>query len=264
MANLSARDSSRFRFLRLAYPALALVFLVHRAFAGELGIPTPPPRPFELAPQPEIPLPPTRPETFGAPPPAPEAKAPESSAETVFACTRVLASGHIVASIATPVIGPNGCGIAAPLKIEAVVLTDGRRVALEPHALVRCDMAEALGEWVREDLAPLAEKEGGLATILGSDGYQCRGRNGVPGATLSEHAKGNAFDWRGVVLRNGKTLAIEHQNEAREFMELLRTGACLRFTTVLGPGSDGYHETHLHVDIESRHSGYRICQWDIK
>jgi hypothetical protein len=253
----------RYLFRWLIFPALAPVCLVYPGFADEVGFPAPPPRPFEFA-LPATPLPPARPEKFGAPI-ADEAKGPESMAATVFTCARVLASGHVVAAIAAPVIGPNGCGIAFPLKLDAVVLVDGRHVALEPHALVRCDLAEAIGDWVREDLAPLAEKAGGeIATILGSDGYQCRGRNGVAGATLSEHGKGNAFDWRGVVLRDGRTLNVELQSEAREFMEPLRASACARFSTVLGPGSDGYHQTHVHVDLESRRSGYRICQWDIK
>jgi len=33
--------------------------------------------------------------------------------------------------------------------------------------------------------------------------------------------------------------------------------------TVLGPGSDGYHEEHIHLDLAERHNGYRICQWDV-
>jgi Extensin-like protein C-terminus len=33
---------------------------------------------------------------------------------------------------------------------------------------------------------------------------------------------------------------------------------------VLGPGSDGYHESHIHVDLTERRGGYRICQWDIR
>jgi hypothetical protein len=33
---------------------------------------------------------------------------------------------------------------------------------------------------------------------------------------------------------------------------------------VLGPGSDGYHEDHIHIDLAERRSGYRICQWDIR
>lgn len=248
---------------RLGFSTLALVFLAHRGFAGDVDAPAPPRRPVDLAPWSEAPLPPARPETFGAQA-APAAKDPEPLA-TALVCANVLASGRVVATFAAPVIGPGGCGIAAPMNLEAVVLVDGRRIPLEPHALVRCDLAEAIGDWVREDIAPLAEKAGGgLATVLGSDGYQCRGRNGVAGATLSEHAKGNAYDLRGVVLRNGKTLAIERQTEALEFMEPLRNSACARFTTVLGPGSDEYHKTHMHLDLEPRRGGYRICQWDVR
>jgi hypothetical protein len=33
---------------------------------------------------------------------------------------------------------------------------------------------------------------------------------------------------------------------------------------VLGPGSDGYHENHVHLDLLERRSGYRICQWDVR
>jgi hypothetical protein len=32
---------------------------------------------------------------------------------------------------------------------------------------------------------------------------------------------------------------------------------------VLGPGSDGYHENHVHVDLAPRRSGYRLCRWDL-
>jgi hypothetical protein len=254
----------RLPFRRPGFSILALLCLAHGGFAGEIDYPKPPPRPFDLAPPFEAPLPPARPENIGAPL-APEAKDREPTAGTDVACARILASGHVVATIAAPVIGPDGCGIAAPLKLEAVVLVDGRHVSLEPHALVRCDLAAAMGDWVREDIAPPAEKAGGgLATILGSVGYECRGRNGVAGATLSEHGKGNAFDLRGVVLLDGKTLVVEGRTEAREFMEQVRNGACARFTTVLGPGSDAYHEAHVHVDLESRRGGYRICQWDIR
>jgi hypothetical protein len=43
----------------------------------------------------------------------------------------------------------------------------------------------------------------------------------------------------------------------------MRQSACTRFTTVLGPGSDRDHETHLHVDLAERRGGYRICQWTL-
>jgi hypothetical protein len=32
---------------------------------------------------------------------------------------------------------------------------------------------------------------------------------------------------------------------------------------VLGPGSDGYHEDHIHLDLMERRGNYRICQWDV-
>jgi Extensin-like protein C-terminus len=38
---------------------------------------------------------------------------------------------------------------------------------------------------------------------------------------------------------------------------------CARFSTVLGPGSDGYHEDHIHLDLMERHNNYRICQWNV-
>jgi hypothetical protein len=33
---------------------------------------------------------------------------------------------------------------------------------------------------------------------------------------------------------------------------------------VLGPGSDGYHEDHVHVDLAERRGGYRVCEWDVR
>lgn len=246
-------------FRRRGVPALALALLAAGLAAAATETPAPPRRPAELAPAPTIPLPPTRPDRFSAPVSEAEDR------ETAPACARLLASGHVVASVAEAIIGPGGCGIAAPVTLEAIVLADGRHVALEPRALMRCELAEAIADWVREDIAPLAEKAGaGLATILGSNGYQCRGRNGVAGATLSEHGKGGAYDLRGVVLRDGRTLAVERQDDALDVMESLRGGACARFPTVLGPGSDGFHETHAHVDLEARGNGYRICQWEIR
>jgi hypothetical protein len=49
----------------------------------------------------------------------------------------------------------------------------------------------------------------------------------------------------------------------KDFREGLRKSACAQFTTVLGPGSDGSHEDHIHVDLLERRGGYRICEWDV-
>jgi hypothetical protein len=32
---------------------------------------------------------------------------------------------------------------------------------------------------------------------------------------------------------------------------------------VLGPGSDGYHEDHIHLDLMQRHNNYKICEWNV-
>jgi hypothetical protein len=44
----------------------------------------------------------------------------------------------------------------------------------------------------------------------------------------------------------------------------MRASACARFSTVLGPGSDGYHEEHIHLDLAERRNGYKLCQWELR
>jgi hypothetical protein len=44
----------------------------------------------------------------------------------------------------------------------------------------------------------------------------------------------------------------------------LKADVCSRFSTVLGPGSDGYHEEHIHLDLIERRNNYKICQWDVR
>jgi len=51
---------------------------------------------------------------------------------------------------------------------------------------------------------------------------------------------------------------------AKDFRERLRKTTCARFSTVLGPGSDGYHENHVHVDLAERAGGHRMCQWEVR
>jgi hypothetical protein len=38
----------------------------------------------------------------------------------------------------------------------------------------------------------------------------------------------------------------------RPFREKIRILACNRFTIVLGPGSDAYHNDHIHLDLAER------------
>ena len=50
---------------------------------------------------------------------------------------------------------------------------------------------------------------------------------------------------------------------SRDLRETVLRQVCARFMTVLGPGSDWYHEDHIHLDLMERHNNYRICQWNV-
>jgi hypothetical protein len=148
------------------------------------------------------------------------------------------------------------------VRLEAIVLADLSRVTVNPPATLRCSMAEAIVSFVRgrgEARARPRRVAGGGELRL----YDCRGRNRV-GALISEHGKGNALDIRGLTLANGRFVELTNPQVARDFREKFRASVCARFTTVLGPGSDGYHENHVHVDLAQRASGYRMCQWDVR
>ena len=151
------------------------------------------------------------------------------------------------------------------VQLEAVILPDNARVAVLPPAILRCTLAETIVHWVREDVV-LAVRELGvpLKSLDNYASYDCRGRNRVVGAKVSEHGKGNAMDIRSLRLADGRTVGLTDPHVARTVREELRRTACARFATVLGPGSDGYHEEHVHVDLAQRRSGHRMCQWDIR
>ncbi|MGN6573832.1 MAG: extensin family protein, partial [Pseudolabrys sp.] len=89
-------------------------------------------------------------------------------------------------------------------------------------------------------------------------------RNRVAGAKVSEHGKGNAIDVRGFILADKRKIVLTDVAEPKDLREGLRDSACRRFTTVLGPGSDAYHEQHIHLDVLERRAGYRICQWAVR
>jgi hypothetical protein len=126
-------------------------------------------------------------------------------------------------------------------------------------------MAEAIVSWVREEAAPRALDLGSpLKSLANLASFDCRSRNGILGAKLSEHGKGNALDIHSLKLANGKVVELTDPQVPKDFREGLRGGVCARFTTVLGPGSDGYHENHVHVDLAERRNNFRLCEWDVR
>jgi hypothetical protein len=160
--------------------------------------------------------------------------------------------------------GAGGCGGEDLVRLEAVVLPDKRQVSVKPAAILRCAMASAISDWIRTDIAPLTASGGSVLNSLDNfDSFECRSRNRVVGAPLSEHGRANALDVRALKLANGQSISLTDRTVSRELRESVLHSVCARFSTVLGPGSDGYHEDHIHLDLMERHSNYRICQWNV-
>ncbi|MGB8401702.1 extensin family protein, partial [Bradyrhizobium sp.] len=150
------------------------------------------------------------------------------------------------------------------VRLEAVVLTDKRRVSVKPAAILRCAMAAQIADWIRTDIAPLAVSLGSTISDLDNfDSFECRGRNRIVGAQLSEHGRANALDVRAFKLADGRSISLTDRTVPRDLRETVLHSVCTRFSTVLGPGSDWYHEDHIHLDLMERRNNYRICQWSV-
>lgn len=197
----------------------------------------------------------------GASKPAEAAPPPEKQASS---CRLALTEEIAIASSIPDIRGPGACGGEDLVRLEAIVLPDKRKVAVKPAAILRCTMASAIADWVRKDMVPLAASLGSTISDLDNfDSFECRGRNRVVGATLSEHGKANALDVRAIKLVNGQSIGLTDRTMPREVRERVLHSVCSRFSTVLGPGSDWYHEDHIHLDLAQRRNDYRICQWNV-
>ena len=171
---------------------------------------------------------------------------------------------HMVVTPAVGVPQEGFCAVERPVRLEAVLIGDTRRIELRPAAVLACSTAAAIAAWIRDDLVPLADATGSpLAAITVADSYNCRPRNRRPGAKPSAHGNGLAFDLGPMVLADKRILTMQGESLSEAARQLLKASACERFSTVLGQGSDGYHEDHLHVDLIPRRPGRSICQWTL-
>ena len=161
--------------------------------------------------------------------------------------------------------GPGVCGLEHPFSITAV--QDGE-TAIDPSARLGCPMNAAVNDWMRDVVQPAAEARFGVrvASLNNMASYGCRTRNNRPGAKLSEHSFGNALDVGAFTLVDGRQVSVLRDwrggaPEAQAFLREVHAGACGLFKTVLGPGSDGFHENHFHFDL-ARHNakGSAYCR----
>jgi hypothetical protein len=154
--------------------------------------------------------------------------------------------------------------MAAPVSLAGLNLPDGRFIRFEPPPTMRCDLAARAVDWLA-DAIPAVERQGGrVKSIVDAGGYQCRNRNNAITGKLSEHAHGDAIDLIGLRFEDGHMLSFSALDNDMAVAQALRETACARFATVLGPGSDGAHEAHIHVDLETRRNGGRLCEWNLR
>ncbi|MCJ8148777.1 extensin family protein [Shinella sp. B3.7] len=153
------------------------------------------------------------------------------------------------------------CGIDWPVELSG--LSGG--IQIKPAAQVNCQITEAFARWVKAELVPSARMRylSGVSAIHQMSSYSCRTMNSRRGAAMSEHARGNAIDVGRIVLKSGKSIAIEPKGffafREKGLLKSVRGDSCKYFSTVLGPGSDRYHKDHFHFDLRVRKSGYRHC-----
>ena len=165
---------------------------------------------------------------------------------------------------APPITGPGECTASDVVTLDAILLPDKTRAVVSPPATLRCPMAEAVAQWIINDVAPAIAASGtSLRNIETLASFDCRPRNGVVGAPVSEHGRANALDVRAFGVTGGAVVELTSASTAKPLREKLRESACARFNTVLGNGADAYHESHVHIDLMERNNNYKMCQWDV-
>jgi hypothetical protein len=213
-------------------------------------------------------LPLVLPEQFGPPQEVyasfPDSGSAASPPAAPSACQLRLGKVAVFQALGT-LVGPGDCGAPDAVQLQVVILPDQTKVALTPPASLRCSMAEQIADWLRDDVAPtLADSGPPLRVLDNFDSYECRGRNRVRAAALSEHGRADALDVRGFRLADGREINLTDIGVAKDLRQKIRASACARFSTVLGPGSDGYHEEHIHLDLAERRNGYKLCEWELR
>ena len=203
-----------------------------------------------------------------SPPPAP---APTGKAEPPLVstsamdesdhaqCVSELASKKVVFDQPKEVTR-EGCRLSAPVSLTLVATQFGD-VSLPAKPSMLCSFGLKFTDWVRDVAAPLTFAYTGqkLVEVETGPGFRCTARYDKPGAPPSEHAKGDAIDVFSLVLADKRRVTVQALGP---LVGALRMTACGYFTTVLGPGADPQHETHLHLDM-LMHGGtanYRICE----
>jgi hypothetical protein len=176
-----------------------------------------------------------------------------------------IATANPFASPRSALGGPSACGALRPYDVSA---TAAGRVSLKPTATLRCPMVPAVDHWVRTVVEPAAREHlrTDMVEMKVAASYACRPMNHVSGGKLSEHGYANALDVSSFHLADGRVVTVKGgwkgTSDEQAFLRAVHQGACLTFTTVLGPKADAMHHDHFHLDLarHGRNGEIRICK----
>ena len=116
------------------------------------------------------------------------------------------------------------------VKVDAVLLPGKHPVVFSPPVTLRCPMADAVAQWISDDVSSTIAVLGtSLRSVESLDSFDCRPRNGITGAPVSEHGHANALDVRSFKLANGGVIELNNASVAKSLRERLRDSACARF-----------------------------------
>ena len=181
-------------------------------------------------------------------------------------CEIVLAATNVDAEPVSPIGGPKGCGIAAPVKVRSL-----GAVKVSPPGRFNCTMTAALYKWITDVVQPAARSrfKQPVVEIREFSSYSCRRRGGVTKGPvrISEHSFGNAIDVAEFRLADGTRISVLKDwggfsalfNRKAAFLREVHKKACGIFSTVLGPEANKAHRNHFHFDL-GRGGRYKYCR----
>ena len=159
--------------------------------------------------------------------------------------------------------GYGACGMSHPFKVMAISRGE---VMLQPKATLACPLIASVDRWIVEAVQPAAQAWFGeeVVELKQISSYACRSMNNQMGASISEHAFGNAIDIAAFRFASGREVTVERgwrgAREEQGFLRQVQAAACERFSTVLAPGADPFHYNHFHLDLARRTSGRSVCK----
>jgi len=187
---------------------------------------------------------------------------PEDKAE-LAACYKDLDALGVTYTKEKTINDAGQCGIVSPVSVKEIQPD----IPLKPDAVMRCRTALQLARWTKRVVEPAAEELGKGVRLTGlaqGSAYVCKKRDSLPDGKISEHAFGDAIDIVTFRFSGHDSISIAPRDRTgtieESFQRAVVGGACLYFTTVLGPHADSYHQDNLHLDVMERSHGFRLCQ----